>query len=76
MTMQFVHNVQPGPREFVTQHGGQPTRQKVSHTTFPRKSESFTGLPSAVCQLRRFQPAIHSLIPFCTYCESVWTSGK
>jgi len=38
------------------------------------RSWFFTGLPSLVRQLRRFQPGNHSLMPFCTYCESVWTS--
>src|SRR5262249_31418543 len=38
------------------------------------RSTFFTGFLSAVRQPRRFQLGSHSLMPFWTYWESVWTS--
>src|SRR5438445_1349486 len=38
------------------------------------RSKFFTGFLSAVRQPRRFQSCSHSLMPFWTYCESVYTA--
>ncbi len=40
-----------------------------------QRSAFFTGVFAAVIQFFFFQPWIHSLMPFCTYCESVCTTA-
>jgi hypothetical protein len=40
MTQQFVHNVQPGPREFITQGGGQPARTGAANGGHPPTIDS------------------------------------
>ena len=46
----------------------------ASRSSSSHRSTFLTGFLSAVFQPRRFHDAIHSLMPFCTYCESVYRS--